>query len=135
MPGFFATTRLSGAFFRHNAEKEVLSALTEALRDLVAEGERLVKLQLYPGHGLILGHYRRAVNGEMLGDYHGVIHDTDPSTGNPVIYGPWLEGVSSLNARSRFKGYAMFRKARQRIDEIAEETLDRHIGAAVGRLT
>lgn len=30
-----------------------------------------------------------------------------------VVYGPWLEGVGSRNARSRFKGYSTFRRMRQ----------------------
>jgi hypothetical protein len=31
-----------------------------------------------------------------------------------VIYGPWLEGVSERNRRTRFKGYAAFRRSAQR---------------------
>ena len=31
-------------------------------------------------------------------------------TGN-AIYGPWLEGVSSRNQKSRFKGYSAFRRS------------------------
>lgn len=30
-----------------------------------------------------------------------------------VIYGPWLEGVSSRNTSTRFKGYSTFRRAAQ----------------------
>lgn len=30
-----------------------------------------------------------------------------------VIYGPWLEGTSSRNQSTRFKGYASFRRATQ----------------------
>ncbi len=32
---------------------------------------------------------------------------------NQVIYGPWLEGTSSRNQSTRFKGYHLFRKAAQ----------------------
>ena len=32
-----------------------------------------------------------------------------------VIYGPWLEGTGSRNRTTRFKGYASFRKATQKI--------------------
>ena len=35
------------------------------------------------------------------------------------VYGPWLEGVGSRNAITRFKGYSAFRKA--------ASALDRHI--------
>ena len=30
-----------------------------------------------------------------------------------VVYGPWLEGTSSRNQTTRFKGYASFRRARE----------------------
>ena len=32
-------------------------------------------------------------------------------TDQGVVYGPWLEGVGSMNKVTRFKGYAMFRRA------------------------
>lgn len=31
-----------------------------------------------------------------------------------VVYGPWLEGTGSRNRTTRFKGYASFRRARDR---------------------
>lgn len=34
-----------------------------------------------------------------------------------VIYGGWLEGVSSRNASTRFKGYFTFRKVRQALEQ------------------
>jgi hypothetical protein len=34
-----------------------------------------------------------------------VVNDRD------IVYGPWLEGVSSRNKRTRFKGYASFRRS------------------------
>lgn len=39
----------------------------------------------------------------------------DARSGQPMIYGPWLEGVSSRNRASRFKGYGIWRRVRQRI--------------------
>lgn len=38
-----------------------------------------------------------------------VVHDRG------IVYGPWLEGVSSRNRTTRFKGYASFRRARQTV--------------------
>lgn len=32
-----------------------------------------------------------------------------------VVYGPWLEGVGSRNATTRFKGYETFRRVAQRV--------------------
>lgn len=45
----------------------------------------------------------------MQRDGHLVVNDRG------VIYGPWLEGVGSRNQTTRFKGYAAFRRAQQRI--------------------
>ena len=36
-----------------------------------------------------------------------------------VVYGPWLEGTSSRNQTSRFKGYATFRRATRKIEQRA----------------
>jgi len=37
-------------------------------------------------------------------------------TDSGVVYGPWLEGTSSRNQTSRFKGYATFRRATQKVE-------------------
>lgn len=37
------------------------------------------------------------------------------------VYGPWLEGVGSRNATTRFKGYWAFRKATAALDRRIEE--------------
>lgn len=38
-----------------------------------------------------------------------VVHDRG------IVYGPWLEGTSSRNRTTRFKGYASFRRALQSV--------------------
>lgn len=48
-----------------------------------------------------------------------VVHDRG------VIYGPWLEGVSRRNQATRFKGYAMFRRAKQRVEQLVGPYADR----------
>ena len=50
-----------------------------------------------------------------------------------ISYGPWLEGTSSRNRTTRFKGYATFRRICQAFNQgkartIAERVLARHIG-------
>ncbi len=107
MPGIFVGLR--GPIFGAAAALAVRRAGGDIISDLVAFGEREVKLQLVPGHGLITGHYRRSINGEVKSSSQGLIHDSG------VIYGPWLEGVGRRNKTSRFKGYQMFRKARQKL--------------------
>lgn len=53
-----------------------------------------------------------------------VVHDRG------IIYGPWLEGVSSRNRETRFKGYAAFRRATQSV----ERDVPRVIAPALRRL-
>ncbi len=119
---------LNGPFFKANAMTVITDAVDKGIEDTVAEGERAVKAELYSGHGVDTGHYRRSVHGEMVKSLHGVIHDSN------VIYGPWLEGVSSRNQTTRFKGYAMFRKAYQRLQRKSVWFLVRRIHQAIVRL-
>lgn len=53
-----------------------------------------------------------------------------------VIYGPWLEGTGSRNRTTKFKGYASFRKATQRLNQqatrIIQSTVDRYVAKLNG---
>ena len=120
--------RISGPFFGGSMPGHIRSALSLSIGDVVAEGERSVKLQLYPGHGLRTGHYRRSVHGEMQNSMHGRIHDSG------VIYGPWLEGVGSRNQTTRFKGYHMFRQAKGELERKVPGIVNRRVAQAIGRL-
>lgn len=52
-------------------------------------------------------------------------------TDSGVIYGPWLEGTSSRNQISRFKGYRTFQITRRELDQkkvpIVQPIVDRFI--------
>jgi hypothetical protein len=72
-------------------------------------GVYLAKTDAAPGEAST-GHYRRNISGQSQG-LRGRIDDSG------VVYGPWLEGVSSRNARMRWPGYASFRKTTQWMDE------------------
>lgn len=51
-----------------------------------------------------------------------------------VVYGGWLEGVSSRNQSTRFKGYASFRRAAQKINRDATRIADAAIHRMIARL-
>ena len=127
------TVRISGPFFRLGFSAAA-KAVTDSIRELVNEGEKAVDVQLYPGHGFRTGHYKRSVHGELRDSYHGDIKSHGGIDDTGVVYGPWLEGVSSRNARSRFKGYRMFRNAYQRLERIKDAVVRKHIGRAAERL-
>jgi hypothetical protein len=57
-----------------------------------------------------------------------VVHDRG------IVYGPWLEGTSSRNATTRFKGYASFRKATQVAQKLAPAIVARVVARNLGRL-
>lgn len=119
---------LSGPLFRAGASLVVRQMGRKTVADLVAFGEREVKLQLYPGHGLITGNYRRNINGQILANGNGLVHD------NNVVYGPWLEGVSRRNKQTRFKGYQMFRNAQQKVNRRKNGILKKRVGEGVRKL-
>lgn len=54
--------------------------------------------------------------------------------GEGTVYGRWLEGVTSRNATTRFKGYHTFRIVAQQVDRDAENIADRHIDRLARRL-
>lgn len=51
-----------------------------------------------------------------------------------IVYGPWLEGTSSRNQTTRFKGYASFRRAHQTTEQNAQRLADRVVHRYIGRL-
>jgi len=57
-----------------------------------------------------------------------LIHDT------PVVYGPWVEGVGSRNATTRFKGHHAFRLAAQQLNLEAEAVADHVIQVYIKEL-
>lgn len=54
---------------------------------------------------------------------HGYTTETTV-TDRGVIYGPWLEGISSRNQSSRFKGYAAFRRAGDKTEQVVPDLTD-----------
>jgi hypothetical protein len=72
------------------------------------------------------GNYRRNISTTITG-LNAVITD------GGVIYGPWLEGVSSRNTTTRFKGYASFRRVGQWVEKQQMRVLRAHIGRFVRR--
>lgn len=62
--------------------------------------------------GRVLQHPTGYYESRVVADYGKrppSVHDS------MVIYGPWLEGIGSRNATTRFKGYATFRRVAQRM--------------------
>ncbi len=114
----------TGPFFDGGMSRAVDLGVVEASEKVAQLGVNMVKSRLD----------KVLVN--PTGAYQSQIQ-TDRSTSGPVVtdggsvYGPWLEGVSSRNTSSRFKGYATFRKATAELAAtaggVADPIIDRRV--------
>lgn len=130
------SVKVSGPIFQPGLNGKVEASLNEAINEIMlrSEAEATQMAQPAPGglfhpreyaaahHYFQTGNYSRSINGRMVASLHGVVSDSN------AVYGPWLEGVSSRNQTTRFKGYAIFRKTAQKIGKIAGDVLGKHIG-------
>lgn len=82
----------------------------------------------------IMGQSFRNPTGYFESKIRTTMVNKDVVIDDPVIYGPWLEGVSSRNRTSRFKGYSIFRRATQQLERTAGDIGERVISRFVGRL-
>ena len=132
---------ISGPLFKKGV-KITRDAMEDAVQELVELGEqRLDELLLPRPAGVYLsaaqarlgeastGHYARNVSQDVdVQGLRGRIGD------GKVEYGPWLEGTSSRNQSTRFKGYHAFRKVGQWLEKKADDVLEKNIRKAVQRM-
>lgn len=129
-----------GPIFSKRGPAIIQEAVHVAVKELVSLGEERLAQTLRPrpagvylsvteaGRGKAsTGHYRRNISGRVS-NLHGLITD------GGVVYGPWLEGVSSRNATTRFKGYASFRKVGDWLQKQARRVANAHVKRLVRRL-
>lgn len=114
---------ITGPFF-NNPGGIVDEAIREVELAVGREAEEMVQDRLRVVLRHPTGRYQRAIR---LVQHSGVVSVDD----SRIVYGPWLEGTGSRNARTRFKGYATFRRVGQQIErraqDIAEQVLDRYL--------
>ena len=92
-------------------------AVNRGLLDLATiEGSNKVKEQLYPGHGRVIGNLRSHVSASKVRDYLVQVDAGEARYGANLIYSNWVEGISSRNQTSVFKGYGMFQNAYDHIN-------------------
>jgi hypothetical protein len=154
--GLGISVKLLGPVFSNAAVERVMKkTLRDIMQDVVERGEEMVAAQLRSGHGVITGNLKRSIVGEVgmqigrggsgvkkinsgykrssISDVRrdgsqAVIYDSG------VVYGPWIEGVGTRNATTRFKGYAMFRRTGRALDRSAKSRADRHLKRNLRRL-
>lgn len=100
-------------------EAEVDRFLHDARQDVGDHAESVALHLLSTSLRHPTGHYESQVTAEP----HGT---TVVLSDSGVVYGPWLEGTGSRNRTTHFKGYATFRRTRDRVRT--------EVGSIVGRL-
>ena len=96
------------------AVNATLTATAERLSEQLTSKPQGVFLSVAEAKGRhSIGTYRNNVGKTrtMISDYKAMITD------GGEVYGPWLEGTSSRNQSTRFKGYGTFRKTAQYIQK------------------
>lgn len=122
------TAKLTGPFFQYGSAP-IDEATKELVADITREGEAKVESQLYPGHGVLTGEYKRSIHQLRKDSLHGQIVDDNS------IKGKVLEGDRYFGDGRRFKGYQMFRRSAAHMRRIAREVAGKKYARAVKRLT
>lgn len=113
---------LSGPLFDDLEPGIVRDWLEATKREIADMGVKELDAIVMDKTGRGTGHYQSELRTETRGD---AIAITDP-----VIYGPWLEGVSKRNESTGFKGYHLWRRTRLRLrrtyKDVAQRKLDEY---------
>ena len=127
------TFKLKGPMFDKPTQISLgfAEAVNRGLLDLATiEGSNRVKEELKPGHGRVTGNLRNHIGASIVRDYVAQIDAGEARYGANLIYSNWVEGISSRNKRSTFKGYGMFQKAYDHINN-NPELYEKYIGDAL----
>lgn len=117
----------SGGLFAGHPDHVIDAFLDEATREVAGQGLADVHNILNQRIQHPTPYYETQVTVDQAHD-GWVVHDRG------VVYGPWLEGVSSRNQSTRFKGYHAFRQATQRLEQKAPQLAERLLPKYLGRL-
>ena len=128
------TFKVAGPMFETGSQISLgfTEAVNRGLLDLVIiEGSNRVKEELWgptsdsaykkstpsQRHGAKTRTLRRAISGSVPRDGIGQIDAGENQYRSNLIYSSWVEGISSRNAASSFKGYGMFRNAYDHLND------------------
>ncbi len=122
------TVTLSGGLFTNHPDGVIDAFLDQATRDVADQAYGNVMTNLNQSIQNPTPYYETQV---VVDRSHTgfVVHDRG------VVYGNWLEGTSSRNAATRFKGYASFRRALHRTQQEVPALVDRTLAHFIGRLS
>lgn len=113
MPGFRVNMDVAqkGKVFDAAQTRAAGRRMVVKINEAIAlEGVRRVKARLKEVLRNPTGYYESRIAVERRETYRGVWDSR-------VVYGSWLEGTSSRNKTTRFKGYGTFRMIRQSLEK------------------
>jgi hypothetical protein len=119
---------LKGPTVEGLARPMLAAALDTALAEVADYTKYEVSMELSEVLQHPTGYYESQIRSERVSAEAFSINDSG------VVYGPWLEGISSRNQSTRFKGYATFRRVKNRMAQKSEAIIGAAISALCGRL-
>jgi hypothetical protein len=119
---------LSGPIFSGAADVAVMDMAVDAVESVAAFALERVQFNLDASIRVPTPYYET-----QIAMFAPAIFDRTVSD-RGVIYGPWLEGTSSRNRTTRFRGYASFRRAHQATEAAVPAILDRVAARAAPRM-
>lgn len=111
----------------HEAHQLLAQLETELSGTVASAAERVAQANLHASLKHPTGAYESRVTVDRA------FTDRADVTDQGVVYGPWLEGVSSRNTNTRFKGYQSFRRATQLVNSRVEAICAPVVALTVGR--
>ncbi len=133
--------KATGPLFNKGAGNRIMrSGVGGAVKELTEMGEQRLDqmLRLRPA-GVYLSVHEAKPGQASKGNYRNNLHASVRGLegridDGGVIYGPWLEGTSSRNQSTRFKGYASFRRTAQRLEKQKPRVVEWYMRKTVRRL-
>lgn len=117
------TVYVSGPIFNGSLARQIDAAIDEARTEIADDGVNLL-------HASASQFKNPSGNWESQIRTDQGVEDTTIS--DLAIYNAWLEGVSSMNQHSRFKGYRMWRLTTQELQAGAADTVERVLERRLG---
>ena len=128
-----AVVKVSGPIFDGVADHVIEKVLHDTNKDLGEMGRDWIRIDANEMDRSGRGGTGRAAAGVTLTERPGGYRIFGEMKQGEVWW-PWLEGSTSRNRSTRFKGYHTFRKTAKRLDDVAADTLQRHLAAHMGEI-
>lgn len=118
----------TGAISNGTAERIIIDGTDGIAEQLAQKTVAAVQTRLDSVLKNPTGYYRSQINATKVQDGSYSVSDND------VVYGPWLEGVSSRNDTTSFKGYHTFETVSDQIEPELGSAIDDYIDTLLERV-